>query len=290
MAKRSRSHSSDVSHGQIYAFRTAPFTKFSLPNTGRFAAIKILGANSRYVAVAVLDEIWERTPTLLEACKGGVLHEQRFMNKGRPAVFGTTAKWWSLSELDEPSFLGVVALTESERELGQRITSLAIGIPYTTTGYASIAAEGEWRWKYDRESLVREHERVKQEAEAKQAAAQKLYETRLRGLTWDKLLSETPFERWSPSPPFPSKAFTESARKAIHDASRDLRDLGPKPPKGKVRAVLKRCVEWFNQADGRTGHPIETEEREDIYAALAELAFVAGHRELAAEIDEWRDW
>jgi hypothetical protein len=35
---------------------------------------------------------------------------------------------------------------------------------------------------------------------------------------------------------------------------------------------------------------IETEEREDICAALEELAFVARQKGLVAEIDEWRDW
>jgi hypothetical protein len=292
MQRSSRSSSSDVAPGQIYAFRTSPWTKFAPPNTGRFAAIKILGANSDYVAVAVLDRVWEKPPTLPEAGKCGVLHEHRFMHTGRPAVFGTNAKWWNISELDEVSFLGVVALNESEQELGQRITGRnpAIGIPYSTIINATIAAEGEWRWKHDRVSLLREHEKEEEEAEAKRAATQKLYETRLRGLTWDQLLSETPFERWHPSPPFPSKAFTDAARKAIHDSCRQLRDLGPKPRKGEVRAVLKRCVEWFNQADRHAGHPIETEEREDVCAALAELAFVARHKELADEIDEWREW
>jgi hypothetical protein len=35
---------------------------------------------------------------------------------------------------------------------------------------------------------------------------------------------------------------------------------------------------------------IETEEREDIRAALEELAYVARQQGLGEEVDEWRDW
>jgi hypothetical protein len=69
-----------------------------------------------------------------------------------------------------------------------------------------------------------------------------------------------------------------------------LQALGPKPKKAPVRAVLKACVEWFNAKDAEFGGMIETEEREDICAALEELATVARHRSLTREVDEWRQW
>ena len=290
MARRSRAHSSDVSLGQIYAFRTAPFTRHSPPNTGRFAAIKILGVDARSVAVAVLDGTWETAPSLLEVSKCGILRQHRFAGEGRLATFGTHTSWWNIADLVDASIVGLIALTETERDLGQRIMSFSVGTSLSTINYAPIVAEGEWRWKHDRESLLREYAKQREEDEAQRSAKQKLYETRLRGLTWDQILSETPFERWSPSPPFPPKDFTERAREAIHDACRDLKALGPKPRKREVRAVLKRCVEWFNEADRRADHPIETDEREDICAVLAELAYVARHEDLAEEIDDWREW
>jgi hypothetical protein len=49
-------------------------------------------------------------------------------------------------------------------------------------------------------------------------------------------------------------------------------------------------VGWFNKADEAAGGVIETEEREDICAALEELAFVAGQKILVDEIDTWREW
>ena len=57
-----------------------------------------------------------------------------------------------------------------------------------------------------------------------------------------------------------------------------------------MRAALKSCVEWFNAADERAGGVIETEEREDIFAVLEEMAHVARQKNLVEEIDAWRDW
>ena len=135
-----------------------------------------------------------------------------------------------------------------------------------------------------------EVDRIKADQEAERAAEEERYQVRLRSLTWDQLLSETPFERWSPSPPFPSEDFTAGARRAIHDACRTLKALGPEPRKAEVRTALNRCVEWFNEAGRRAGGVIETEEREDICQVLVELAFVARQRSLVDEIDQWREW
>lgn len=116
------------------------------------------------------------------------------------------------------------------------------------------------------------------------------YRQRLKGLTWEQLLSETPFKNWENSPPYPDAEFTARARAKIHETCEALRNLGPKPKKVAVRAVLKACVEWFNQADDQAGGPIETEEREDICEVLEEMAFVARQKTLVNEIDDWRTW
>lgn len=109
-------------------------------------------------------------------------------------------------------------------------------------------------------------------------------------LTWEQLLAETPFERWTPSPPFPPAAFRRAAVRRVHQACRELRDLGPKPRKPAARKVLKSLVLWFNTADQAAGWVIETEEREDICLVLEELAHVAGHPSLVMEADDWREW
>lgn len=76
----------------------------------------------------------------------------------------------------------------------------------------------------------------------------------------------------------------------LHDACRTLQGMGPKPRKTEVRAVLKACVLRLNDIDERAGGVIETEEREDLCAALEEIAFVARHPALIEDIGDWMTW
>jgi len=154
----------------------------------------------------------------------------------------------------------------------------------------NASAEGEWRWHNDQAAFLAEVERKRAQFDAEQKAKEERYRTRLKKLTWEQLLAETPFARWSPSPPFPPAAFTKDAQTTIREACLSLQALGPKPRKAEVRAILKRTVEWFNQADASADGVIETEEREDIFAVLEEMAYVARQKSLADEIDQWRDW
>jgi hypothetical protein len=277
--------------GEIYSFRTSPLSGFAPPETGRYAAFKVLGVNKRYVAIAVLEGVWSTPPTLGVANEALPLHEHRFAHTGRMAAFGVNADWWTPSDhLDGVSLLGSGGLSVEEAAIGATIIGFGIGCSYSTLRYANHAAEGEWRWVHDRDALIAESQKSKAKAAAERAAKEERYQTRLKNLTWEKLLAETPFERWGRSPPFPPAEFTEAARETICDAYRELRELGTRPPKASVRSILRRCVEWFNEADKAAGGVIETEEREDIYAVLEEMAFVAKQKSLVDEIDIWREW
>lgn len=280
-----------VEAGQVYSFQTRPYTEFSPPTTGRFAAIKILGTNDDYIAYAVLDGIWSTPPTFAEVRKTSILNEHRIAHTGRPTVYGVPRAFWKpLSDLDDFKFVGAQRLSRSERAF----FSADVGRPpvshISTSYYANVAAEGEWRWSNDREDFAIEVGREKAKDEAARAAKEERYRARLKHLTWDQLLSETPFERWSVSPPYPSEEFTNAARELIHGACSALKKLGPKPRRGDVRVILKNAVIWFNEADERAGGVIETEEREDICAVLEEMAFVARQKVLVDEIGEWREW
>lgn len=277
--------------GQIYSFRTRPLPESALPATGRYAVFKILGADQAHVMVAVLDGIWPAPPTPKEVRASSILAEHRFFHRGRLATFGTNRAWWDPDEaLEELRFVGSQALSALERAQAESIARHEPGTCFSTVNYVNHAAVGEWRWAHDREALLEEAERRKAHNEAARAAQEERYRTRLRGLTWEQLLSETPFERWSPSPPFPPEDFTKAARAVIREACLSLRALGPKPRKAEVRAILKRTVQWFNVEDEKAGNPIETEEREDICAVLEEMAHVARQKTLVDEIDEWREW
>ncbi len=277
--------------GQVYAFRTSPYSEFAPPETHRHAAFKIVGVDPRYVAVAVLDGIWPAAPGVKETRKASVLHEYRFAHTGRPAIFGVNREFWRPEEeLAEVRFVGVQPVTAEEADHAEAIARFAPGSRFGALTHANYGAEGEWRWSREREALVAEAALQEAKSAAERAARDERYRTRLSKLTWEQLLSETPFARWTPSPPFPPEAFTRAAQAVIRDACIALRDLGPKPRRPQVRAILSQAVQWFNTADAQAGGVIETDEREDICAVLEEMAHVARQKALVGEIDEWREW
>ena len=220
-----------------------------------------------------------------------IINEHRFAHTGRPAVFGVNRDWWKPeSDLDEFRFVETQTVSRAEQSFVNAIAGYAPGSRFSTLRAADHAAEGEWRWSNDRNALVTEVERKKAKSESERAAEKERYLNRLSKLTWGQLKSETPFERWSPSPPFPPEEFTNAARAVIRTACDALEGLGAKPRRADVRLVLKKTVLWFNEADEKAGGIIETEEREDICAILEEMAHVARQKILVDEIDEWREW
>lgn len=276
--------------GNIFAFHTMPTTEFSPPETGRWAVFKVLAINERAIIVAVLDGIWNAMPSLIDAARTHILTEHRFAATGQHAVFGLNVDWWSLSDLNEQILLGNAPVSSDEMAFATQVMSLAPGSRHSTLHAANNIAEGEWRWKHDRQAYSEEIERWQLKTAQERTAREERYRTRLRKLTWSQLLAETPFARWFPSPPFPPEEFTSEAREAIRNTCKKLEALGPKRRKADVRAILKDCVEWFNRADERAGGVIETEEREDICAVLEEMAHVARQKRLVEEIDNWRTW
>ena len=284
-------HPEEPKPGQIYSFRTTPFSEFAPPTTGRYAAFKIIGADEKNVVIAVLDGIWPVAPTPNDVRATSIIEEHRFAHTGRLATFGTNREWWNPEEvLEELRYVGFQALSSSERSYANAIARFEPGTSFATIRHANYAAEGEWRWLNDRDAFVKEAEQKEAKNEAERKAKEERYRTRLSKLTWEQLLAETPFARWTPSPPFPPENFTKAARTVIREACLSLRALGPKPRKADVRAILKKTVQWFNEEDVKGGGPIETEEREDIFAVLEEMAHVAGQKALVEEIDEWREW
>src|SRR5579863_5758588 len=234
--------------GNIYVFHTMPANEFSASETGRWAAIKVLGIDRKMVVVAVLDGIWTESPSMKDVGGTSIL---RWRRSGQQAVFGVNVNWWSPSELSQLTFLENRPVSSEDAALAAQTMNFAPGSSFSTLRAANQAAEGAWRWAHDREAFSQEIERIQLKMAQDRAAQEERYRTRLSKLTWDQLLAETPFERWSPSPPFPPEDFTLAARQLIHQTCRKLEALGAKPRKADVRAVLKSCVQWFNDADQR---------------------------------------
>jgi hypothetical protein len=182
----------------------------------------------------------------------------------------------------------VLPLTAQEAKFALLCRDRLMGGRYGGLNWLDAAAETRWREANDPEALRAERKRARAKAAVDHAAREERTRTRLRGLTWETLLSETPFTRWDESPPFPSAAFRDAAQAKIHETCRALQALGPKPKRADVRRLLKGCVEWFNAADAAAGEAIETEEREDVCRVLEEMAHVVRQKALVEEIDAWR--
>ena len=273
----------------IYAFRTAPLSEFAPQATNRYGALKVLGVNDNTIVVAVLDSVWTKPPSLNNVGSCKILRQRRFSFNGKPAIWGVSIEWWNLFDLHEVTVLGTISVTEEEMQLAAQVFDRAPGSSFSPLRFANHAVEGEWRWFNDHEAMLAEQQQIQAQQKVKAAAREEKHRTRLQGLTWEQLLAETPFERWS-SDPFPSADFTRGARKTIHDTCRALFALGSRPPKAEVRKLLRECVKWFNNADQEAGGVIETEEREDICAVLEEMAYVACKESLGTDIARWRTW
>ena len=160
--------------GDVYSFRTSPLSEFAPPTTGRYAAFKVLGVNERSLAIAVLDGIWSTPPSLSAANEAVVLHENRFAHTGGMAAFGLSVDWWTPSDLDSLSLLGSGRLSPEEKAIGAEIIGYGIGCRYSLLRFSNHAAEGEWRWKHDRDALIVESEKSKAKAAAERAAKEEI--------------------------------------------------------------------------------------------------------------------
>lgn len=272
----------DFQCGDIYAFRTAPATELSVRETGRYAALKILGLDGGRITYVVLEGIFDRFPQREDVERLRPLICERFSFSGAPAMLGSPVSWDV--DLDDFRYVSTMSLTAEDAAL------LAQNRSFGLWSGASSHAEGEWRWRHDRVAFIDEVRRSQQVRDARLAAERERYQTRLKTLTWEKFLAEQPFGRWEKSPPFPPPAFTTAARERILETALGLQALGSRPKKADVRRLLKECVEWFNAKDEEFGRVIETEEREDICRVIEELAFVARHASLGREADGWRNW
>ncbi len=288
MAKKPRK--AKVTVGDVYSFRTTPFNEFSEADTGRYAALKILNLvpEQKLFNITLFDGIWPRPPTLDEIRSCSVLNAESFNG---PVVMGVPVQW--SCDLQEFTLVTNEPLTADQQGLVDELSSDPLGLGWRSMGTWTTfdnSAEYAWRQRHDAERFAQDLERGRAAEEAKRLAVKKRYEMRLKTLTWDILLAETPFKRWVKSPPFPPATFTAAAREKAHETCRALQVLGPRPAKRDVRAVLQELIAWFNIEDERAGYVLETEEREDIWIFFEEAAFVARHPKVAEEVYQFRTW
>lgn len=275
--------------GTIFGFGTTPLFPDSPPETGRYGALVVLGHDKDLIAVGVLDGVWASMPALADAAGRPLLRRNRFASRNEPVAFGSAPDW--TVELRELTRLGDAPLDDEQQRIAARyLGGKMLGRSFTPASAAASEVEGEWRWANDRDALVRELELDQERRAREQAAAQERYETRLKGLTWEQLLSETPFARWDPSPPFPPADFRDAAAERVRETLRDLQALGPKPRKAEVRKAVSSLLRRLKDQDAAAGFVLDTEERDDIHLLLEEIAHVAGHPSLLGELEDWYTW
>lgn len=279
----------DVAPGAVFGFRTTTLYTESPAPTDRFGAFKVIGRSKDLLVLAALDGVWPAMPTPEQ-----VAH-QELLRTGPDAdvdfVLGTDPKW--RPGLLELTLIDTVPLTDVEEQHAalyapeQALSDSYAPRSYGDPDYLNLPIELNWRMEHDAEALQEDYFANEERRRMRYAAAKERYRTRLQGVTLSQLLAEDPFQRWTPSPPFPPAAFRRAAREQVYAAYRQLQELGEKPRKPAVRAVMKALVGWFNDADVQYDGIIETEEREDISAVLEEIAHATRQPSLADEFEAW---
>lgn len=272
-----------LSPGDVLTFRTSPFTAFAPPDTGRWAALRVLAVDERQVGVAVLDGVWSTPPSLEGALACDILRRRRFAFRDEAVLLGVGRNVWKSGDLPDLVRIGSTPLSDALIEAGAIIIGFRPGASHGSLDGASTDAEGEWRWTHDRDALRAE---IDQETEAEEAA-EAAREARLVDLTWETLLAEPLFPQWVEKPP---ADFTRHVRTLLQTARQDAFALGERPKKAAVRAILKTCVEALNAADAAFGLVVETVEREQLVESLYEIAVLCGQPGMGEDIDNWRNW
>jgi hypothetical protein len=285
--------------GEVYAFKTSPYNKFGEQDTQRYACLKILAPENTtiqpydsLVDYVVLEGVFPAPPSLDEVRGLGPLVQVRFMfgqltpfqrmSKNPPKNYATcSARSDCEPDLMEFVLVGSLPLSNMEKELGEKNAS------YSAWRFASVNAEGEWRWANDKAQLLVEHDLQEKETKRRKQLEKEKCEKRLSNLPWDKFAEEELFVRWVQSPPFPPAPFKIALVELIRSTILELENLGEKYPRAKVRKILKTLVNQITALDQKFNYVIETEEREDIYDVFDDLTFLSKQRILMAEIPDW---
>jgi len=269
--------------GRVYGFQTKHNFDWKPGYTGRFGAFKFIG-NHRGTTPVVLvyDCVFDEMPKLDQVKDLPILRSNRYRFDNDLEIKGMFN--YVPEQLLEFELLGKTNVSKEEAELAENCRSFS-GLPGV---YVSL--EFEWRWANDKAAFMADVDREQAERDARLAEQEAYYKTRLKGLTFETLLSETLFENWTPSPPFPPAEFIAEARTELRRLMEELQAMGAKPKKAAARKAIKATVERINDMDMRFGHVIETGERDDLGSVFLEIAHAAKQPKLAEEVDEWRDW
>lgn len=179
--------------GTVYGFRTSPLFPDSHPITDRYGAMVILGHREKMAMLGVLDGVWTSLPTIEAAKSCNLLRSNRFALNNRPAAFACMAD--EKPTLEKFTHLGEIELTPAMQKAASKfLRGQVIGMHLSTSVMAAHDVEGEWRWANDRDALITEQERDARRREAERTKEREYQENRLKHLTWEQLLTESPLD------------------------------------------------------------------------------------------------
>lgn len=242
---------------------------------GGWGACRVLGASdeAREVIAEATSWIGDAPPTLAD------------LTPFRPLVLSHHSWQRSIHRLNVPTkppatfrAIGIQLLTSREATVTCNDWS----------GWEDLADQAllQWRWDHERKKVLAEDaEEDAAEARASEVS-QARQDTRRIALTLPKVRVAKLFASWKGSV---KSGIVKESRALLVTCVDELVALGPKPRKAAKIAVLKKCIEGFNELDARHDGWIATIEREDICDAFQDVVAASGLTE-AALADRWRDW
>jgi len=259
-------------------------TAFAFPlGDGRFSVCRILldtnsersrqEWNGDAVLVAGSSWIGHEIPFSDDPALRPILHKKHHSWANEPNVL-----WISEEPPQDFIFLGNIDPTREE----QGIPCMAFG-----SWFALICQSlAQWRWDNERNAVLAEDVIRQKKEEKARLNAQREREQYLAKVTLDELLRHRFFANWKDYPP---PKVIRAARKVMISTVKNLLDLGRGASEEERMAILKQCIESFNELDAELRF-IETDEREDIceeFEAIVHACGLGAHKDLA---DNWREW
>jgi hypothetical protein len=187
--------------------------------------------------------------------------------------------WWVSGPVpDDYVFLGVIRPTATEAKMECRAHG------HWDTALDQVLLQ--WRWEHDRAAVLAEDEATEAaEAEARRKRAIQKYAPR-PGATLKSLAKRHFFLYWLN---FVPDDLLEKSRAVMTSTVKALLTLGTSAPARERLAVLRKCIESFN--DLHKAHPFIAEiEREDICQDFRAMARAAGLGDCQKLADGWATW
>ncbi|HYH67205.1 MAG TPA: hypothetical protein VD866_21090 [Urbifossiella sp.] len=158
----------------------------------------------------------------------------------------------------------------------------------TFGGWASMAEQPlmQWRWDHARAGVLDEDQEGRAKAVARREEAATRRRAYLTGVALADLSGHTFFPRWKDDP---AAGAVRASRALMATTVRRLIDLGESASEEDRRAVLRACVESFNELDAKLGF-IDTVAREDICEEFEAVVHACGLGRYVDLVDEWREW